>query len=123
MLIRRLPEAAPFVAGDGALLREILHPDKLAVELGYSLAWAKVKKGTRTHAHILEHCEVYHIIKGQGRMHINDDAEQVNPTDTIYIPPGAIQYIENTGKTDLEFLCIVDPAWQPDIESIVKDRQ
>lgn len=121
MLVRKLCEIASFVAGDGSILREIIHPDKQAVRLGYSLAWATVQKETLPHT--LKHGEVYHIIKGQGRMHINNEVREVVATDTVYIPPGAIQYIENTGETELEFLCIVDPAWQPEIESVHKGRQ
>jgi mannose-6-phosphate isomerase-like protein (cupin superfamily) len=123
MLVRKLTETAPFVAGDGSMLREILHPDKHAVDLSYSLAWATVKQENRTHPHILKHGEVYHIIKGRAKMHINNEVKEVTATDTIYIPPGAIQYIENAGQTELEFLCIVDPAWQPEIESVAKGQQ
>ena len=121
MLVRKLSEIASFVAGDGSTLREIIHPDKHAVKLGYSLAWATVEK--ETYPHTLRHGEVYHIIKGQGKMHINNEVRKVVATDTVYIPPGAVQFIENTGETELEFLCIVDPAWQPEIESITKSRQ
>ena len=122
MLVRKLTDTAPFVAGDGSMLREILHPDKHPVDLGYSLAWAMVKPGHQTLPHTLKHGEVYHIISGRGRMYINNEAKNVSKTDTIYIPPGAIQYIETIGQTALEFLCIVDPAWQPEIETVVKGR-
>ena len=30
----------------------------------------------------------------------------------LAIPPGSTQYIENTGNSDLKFLCIVEPAWR-----------
>ena len=52
-------------------------------------------------------------------MHIDDETTEVSPGDTIYIPPQAVQWIENTGSDDLEFLCIVDPAWQPNAEELV----
>ena len=120
MLVRKLSGTVSFEAGDGSMLREILHPDKQAVKLGYSLAWATVKK--ETYPHTLKYAEVYHIIKGRGRMHVNSEVREVVATDTVYIPPGAVQYIENTGEAELEFLCIVDPAWQPEIESVIKSR-
>jgi mannose-6-phosphate isomerase-like protein (cupin superfamily) len=123
MLVRKLTEAASFIAGDGSMLREILHPDKHPANIGYSLAWALVKTKNSTHPHTLKHNEVYYIIKGRGKMHINNEVSEITATDTVFIPPGAIQYIENTGQTDLEFLCIVDPAWQPEIESVmIKER-
>jgi len=45
-------------------------------------------------------------------MHIGASEKDVTVGDAIYIPPGAMQYIENSGSTDLKFLCIVDPAWR-----------
>ncbi len=52
-------------------------------------------------------------------MHIDEESAEISPGDTIYIPPQAVQWIENTGSDDLEFLCIVDPAWQPNAEELV----
>jgi mannose-6-phosphate isomerase-like protein (cupin superfamily) len=52
-------------------------------------------------------------------MHINNDEKNIGKGDTIYIPPNATQFIENTGEENLEFLCIVDPAWTPGAEKIL----
>ena len=38
MLIQKLNACDEFIAGDGTQLRELLHPDKQAVDLRYSLA-------------------------------------------------------------------------------------
>ncbi|TET15192.1 MAG: cupin domain-containing protein, partial [Candidatus Thorarchaeota archaeon] len=45
--------------------------------------------------------------------------EDVGPGDTIYVPPNAIQYIENTGDTNLVFLCIVYPSWRAEDEELI----
>ncbi len=45
MHIRRLTDCEQFFAGDGSLLRELLHPDKADLKLRYSLAYAVVKPG------------------------------------------------------------------------------
>jgi mannose-6-phosphate isomerase-like protein (cupin superfamily) len=37
----------------------------------------------------------------------------------VYIPPKAKQCITNFGKTDLTFICIVDPAWRKEDEEVV----
>ncbi|MBN2465032.1 hypothetical protein JXD38_05355 [candidate division WOR-3 bacterium] len=29
---------------------------------------------------------------------------------TDCIPPGSVQWLENTGQDEVEFLCVVDPA-------------
>jgi mannose-6-phosphate isomerase-like protein (cupin superfamily) len=121
MNIRRLDSRREFRAGDGCLLRELLHAEKDGLALNYSLARAVVKTGERTAPHRLKSSEVYYVLRGTGIMRIGDESAEVSPDDTVYIPPGAVQSIENTGGEDLVFLCIVDPAWREEDEEIVKD--
>jgi mannose-6-phosphate isomerase-like protein (cupin superfamily) len=109
-----------FVAGDGCMLRETLHPDKQNLALRYSLAHATVPPGATTLAHRLGTSEVYFIIQGKGHMHIDKEVSDVGPNDTIYIPPHATQYISNTGQEDLTFICIVDPAWRKEDEEVLE---
>jgi mannose-6-phosphate isomerase-like protein (cupin superfamily) len=52
-------------------------------------------------------------------MHIDEESLEVGPECAVYIPPQAMQYIENTGNSDLKFLCIVDPAWRKEDEFVV----
>jgi len=119
MHVRHLKDCTEFLAGDNSLLRELLNPTKDTIQTRYSLAWAQVKPGEKTLVHKLEASEVYYIIKGSGIIHTNNEERKVNKNDTIYIPPNSIQFIENNGEENLEFLCIVDPAWTPDAEKIL----
>ena len=120
MFMKRLKDCREFTAGDGSILRELLHPEKADLQIRYSLAHAKVAVGQRTKPHKLKSCEVYYITAGSGLMHIDEGAFKVGPEIAIYISPGARQYIENTGDSDLEFLCIVDPAWREEGEEILE---
>lgn len=112
MFIRSLKQLKPFKAGDNTTLRESLHPDKADLKLRYSLAHAVLKPGKTSRLHRLKTSEVYYILEGTGLMHIDDERQKVKPGDTVYIPPRAAQCITNTGRSDLKFLCIVDPAWR-----------
>lgn len=117
MLIKKFESQKEIIAGDNCILREllnVLHGDK--VDCRYSLAWAKVPVGATTWKHAMKTTEVYCILRGKGKMHIDDEVEEVGAYDTIYIPPNAIQYIENIGDEELEFICIVDPAWRAEDE-------
>ncbi|ASC73416.1 uncharacterized protein XM38_043830 [Halomicronema hongdechloris C2206] len=118
MFVRNLLNCPEFTAGDGTQLRELLHPDKAALALRYSLAHATVPAGRTSTPHSLKTSEVYYILQGQGTMHIDNEAQAVKPGDAIYIPPGARQYIHNNGTDALVFLCIVDPAWRQEDETI-----
>jgi mannose-6-phosphate isomerase-like protein (cupin superfamily) len=119
MFIRELKDCAEFTAGDNCLLREILHPGKEDLKLRYSLAHALVKPGLTTWKHRLRTSEVYYIIEGEGIMHIDNESSPVRPGSTVYIPPGAVQSITNSGNADLKFICIVDPAWRKEDEEVL----
>ncbi|MEM8806814.1 MAG: cupin domain-containing protein [Cyanobacteria bacterium P01_G01_bin.38] len=118
MLIRKLMECEEFVAGDDTLLRELLHPDKQPIELRYSLAHAIVPVGKTSTPHSLTTSEVYYILSGQGEMSIDDERQLVEPGDAVYIPPNAVQFIQNCGEEPLVFICIVDPAWRKEDETV-----
>jgi mannose-6-phosphate isomerase-like protein (cupin superfamily) len=118
MLIRHLQDCPEFIAGDGTQLRELLHPDKQDIALRYSLAHAIVPISQTSTPHALTTSEVYYILAGQGIMHINDESSSVEPGDVVYIPPHARQFIQNAGTEPLVFICIVDPAWRKEDETV-----
>lgn len=119
MLIKKLQDCNEFIAGDNSLLRELLHPAKADLAIRYSLAHAVVKPGATSRPHMLKTSEVYYILEGEGIMHIDGESARVSPGQAVYIPPYSRQYIRNTGKTGLKFLCIVDPAWQREDEEVM----
>ena len=113
MFIRRLQDCTEIIANDGCRLRELLHPDRGAPGVDYSLAWAWVDPGEQTLPHTLRaQTEVYVIVQGTGRMHIGDEESDVTEGDTIVIPAGSVQWIENTGAGVLGLLALVNPPWQ-----------
>jgi len=118
MFVRQLKDCPAFIAGDGSLLRELLHPEKETLRIRYSLAHAKVKPGQKTKPHRLRTSEVYYIMAGKALMHIGEESFEVLPQCAIYIPPRSTQCVENTGDCDLEFLCIVEPAWKKQYEEV-----
>ena len=120
MLVCKLKDCPEIVAADSTRLRELLHPDRDYKFYGrYSLASAILPVGATSLKHRLKTDEVYYIISGRGILHINDKSAFVESGDAVDIPPGSIQWIENTGEEELIFLCIVDPAWQPEDEEIL----
>ena len=51
-------------------------------------------------------------------MHIDDENQFVEVPDAVYIPLKAKQFIYNWGTDPLIFICIVDPAWRKEDETI-----
>ena len=118
MLIQKLNTCVEFIAGDSTRLRELLHPDKQPLALRYSLAHATLPVGETSQPHSLKTSEVYYILSGKGEMYIEDETQLVEPGDTVYIPPNARQFIHNCGSEPLVFICIVDPAWRKEDETV-----
>jgi mannose-6-phosphate isomerase-like protein (cupin superfamily) len=120
MKIIRPQKRLDLTAADGTPIKELLSPTKDNVGTHYSLALARLPVNHKNLPHRLKtSSEVYLITGGRGIMHIDDEAAEVSAGDLVYIPPGALQWIENTGDTDLIFYCIVDPPWRPDDESVI----
>jgi len=118
MLIQKLNSCEEFIAGDNTRLRELLHPDKQPLSLRYSLAHATLPVKQTSQPHSLKTSEVYYILSGNGEMHIDDEIQLVEPGDAIYIPPNTRQFIRNCGSEPLIFICIVDPAWRQEDETV-----
>jgi mannose-6-phosphate isomerase-like protein (cupin superfamily) len=118
MLVQKLNACTEFIAGDSTRLRELLHPDKQPIALRYSLAHATLASGETSQPHSLKTSEVYYILTGRGEMHIEDETQIVEPGDAVYIPPNARQFIRSCGNEPLVFICIVDPAWRKEDETV-----
>jgi mannose-6-phosphate isomerase-like protein (cupin superfamily) len=119
MTVKDVADLSHITAADASRLREIFHPERDGVAVGYSLAIAAVAPGERTLQHRLASSEIYYLLSGTGRMHVDEEVERVHAGNCIYVPPGSVQWIENTGRIDLAFLCIVDPAWRPQDEEVI----
>jgi mannose-6-phosphate isomerase-like protein (cupin superfamily) len=104
-----LADRPEFLAGDHTVLRELLHPTKQPVALGYSLAHGTLAPGARSKWHRLASSEVYYIVAGRGRLTVD--------ASVVAVEPGSVVY---SGPTDIEFLCVVDPAWRPEDEQVLE---
>ncbi|HML05711.1 MAG TPA: cupin domain-containing protein, partial [Methanobacterium sp.] len=110
MIIRDIKDCEYSRVMDETLLCELLHPDRehenLKIDL--SIAHAVLKVGESSLAHRLKNSvEIYYILQGKGIMHIDNESEEVQSGQAIYIPANSKQYIENIGNDELKFLCIV----------------
>lgn len=115
-----LADRPEFLAGDLTRLREIFHPTTHQLRLGYSLAHGVLPPGQRSKRHILTSSEVYYFVAGRGRFTIDDCTTTIEAGTTIYVPPGGQQSLENIGAVNIEFLCLVDPAWRIEDETVLE---
>lgn len=100
-----------YVTKDGSHIRELVHP-LVHGNKNQSLAEATVPPGVKTHRHrhrVSE--EIYHILRGLGRMDLGEASFEVGPRDTVLIPEGIPHAIENIGEDPLVFLCVCSPPY------------
>ena len=87
----------------------------------FSLAHARLAPRENSLPHkLLQSSKVYYVLEGQGIMHVEDQKCVVEPGHTFFIPPGALQWIENTGSGCLAFLVLVDPPWRQNDEEVME---
>ena len=120
MISKRLNECEEFLAGDHTRLRELLHPARASVHIGYSIAHGKIAPGAQSKRHRLSSSEAYYFLAGRGRFHIDGHETSIERDMIVYVPPGAEQWVENCGDATMEFLCLVDPAWKPEDEEVLE---
>jgi mannose-6-phosphate isomerase-like protein (cupin superfamily) len=111
MLIKSLSACPSLLAKDGCRIFELLHMKNDAIELPYSLAVAEIEPGDRSYRHRLRQTEVYYVITGHGRMHVDDEMAEIEGGDAVLIPGGAEQWIENVADHVLRFIAVVSPPW------------
>jgi len=111
MEIVNLSQVKSFITKDASEIREILAPRNSSIK-NQSLAEAKVLPGQTTEEHYHVHSEeIYYILRGKGRMWLEDDSKEIQAGDGIAIPPGKRHKIENNDKEPMVLLCCCAPAY------------
>ncbi len=107
----QITQIESYITKDGSSIRELMHPD-IHGNHKQSLAEATVPAGVETDLHLHKSSEeIYYITQGEGMMYLDKDYFQVQPGDTICIPPNTPHRIANLGNVDLVFLCACSPAY------------
>ena len=106
--------------GEGTKIRQIFHPHNTLNGIRFSLSHSSLESGKKSKLHKIKSAEIYFILDGEGNLQIDDEVFKISKNEAVYIPPHSKQRIENTGKNELKFLCIVDPAWKIDDEELLE---
>jgi len=118
-VIKNVKDIKEIVAGGGYIVKEVVHPKNDPVNSGFSIAYIKLPPGKSTKPHYLKSSsQVFYILKGSAIFHIGSDVKRVSEGMAIYLAPGVIQWAENKGETEFEFICVVSPPWRADDEVV-----
>ena len=104
-------EKNEFPTSEGCFILELWNTEEdSAVSVARARLTAEIKK-TKPH-YLVGISERYLIASGNGVVHIEGLAPKpVGPGDMVVIPPGSMQWIENTDSSDLIFYCICTPRF------------
>ena len=120
MLDKKLHEIDTIDGEEGTIIRQIFHPHNTLNGIRFSIPHSTLSSGKKSRLHKMKTSEVYFILEGEGKIHLDDQTLAVSKDQAIYVPPLSKQFIENTGESELKFLCIVDPAWRKDDEILLE---
>jgi mannose-6-phosphate isomerase-like protein (cupin superfamily)/pyrroloquinoline quinone (PQQ) biosynthesis protein C len=68
----------------------------------------KIAPGKSNEMHKHAHETVFYVIQGSGRILVDNDAVDVGPGDSVFVPRWAFHQSQNTGSTELVILAVTD---------------
>lgn len=96
----------------GGTLKRMFNPETAGTEhLTFSVGYFAQGEGLKLHIHP-ESEEVYYVVRGEGIVHLGNEKSPlpIGPDTAIYIPPGQIHGVENTGEDRLVICFFVAPG-------------
>jgi|688.fasta_scaffold48045_3 mannose-6-phosphate isomerase-like protein (cupin superfamily) len=105
----------PFINATGETIYEMIgRPPEQGGAEKHSLGYVVLPPSCNSSPHyhpVAE--ETYFILKGEAHLQIDDRLLQLRPGDTVLIHPNERHQIFNSGESDLEFIAVCAPAWEP----------
>jgi len=120
MSIRKGDEIKSIQGNEGTKIKQYFHPHNTLNGITYSLAQFTLEPSKKSLLHRIKSSEIYYILEGSAVLMIDGESFQLNKDDSMYVPPNSEQTIKNSGTVNLRFLCIVEPAWKPEDETILE---
>ena len=104
----------PLISEHGEVIYELVGRTASEPTERHSLAYVVIPPGKSSllHFHPIAE-ESYYILRGIGRFLLADEERILLPGEAVVIPPTKSHQILNNGETDLEFLAVCVPAWEP----------
>jgi len=120
MSTRKSSEIESIEGNEGTKIKQYFHPHNTLNGINYSLAQFTLEPGKKSKLHKIKSSEIYYVLEGSGNLTIDNELHFLQKDDSAYVPPNTKQFIENSGKEDLKFLCIVEPAWKAESEILLE---
>lgn len=120
MSLRRNSDIESFQGNEGTKIKQFFNPQNTQNKINYSIAQFTLESGKKSIYHKIKSSEIYYILEGKGDLEVNDTVFRLQKDDSFFVPPNSKQFIKNSGTENLRFLCIVEPAWKVEDETILE---
>lgn len=118
MLIQKLDRRELSQAYD--VLCQGVHPWEGVAEAPFFATWCVVEPGKTARAHQHQEHEAFVIVKGRGRMRVDEERREVEPGDVIFMEPWSVHELTNlSADEDLLFL---DLCWEKMAEAMAANE-
>ena len=101
-------------------LRELLHPARASVRIGYSLAHGKLAPGETSKRHRLASSEVYYFLEAEVLLHRSAESYLSNRGRWSCAARAPCNGWTIPGPKRWHFLCLVEPAWKQEDEEVLE---
>lgn len=107
--IRQRDDVSPVSEPTGAQARIYTSLDPAdEAKLTVAEVWIDRGKATSAHLHKITE-EIYVVVRGVGRLRLDDDVRDVHPGDCVVIKPGTVHEIGNEHDEPLVFIATCTP--------------
>ena len=120
MSLRRNSDIESIQGNEGLKIKQFFNPQNTQNKINYSIAQFTLESGEKSILHKIKSSEIYYILEGKGDLKVNDESFHLQKDDSFFVPPNSKQFIKNTGSGNLRFLCIVEPAWKVEDETMLE---
>jgi len=101
---------------DAPFKRVIRHLAAPGLQLDSKNMWlgtSTVEPGNRTNAHSHDiNEEIFYCVSGTGIMIVDGEEQEYTPGAVVFVPPGAVHQVVNTGDVPLKSVCAVSPPFE-----------
>jgi mannose-6-phosphate isomerase-like protein (cupin superfamily) len=109
-MFTRSKRSAPTRSRQGMTTHVLLQLGDVA-KTDLTVTWVDVEPAGAQGSHSHEPEQVYVIVVGAGRMHVDGEAREVGVGDLVHVPSGADHFIVNIGDGPLSYLSVATPAF------------
>ncbi|GAQ24613.1 cupin domain-containing protein [Tepidanaerobacter syntrophicus] len=105
----------------GRLTRVMVGPGAPIEAEGFVMGYVTIFPQGSVPLHLHHQEEVYVILRGNGKIHVNDETADIKAGDYIYIDSDSTHLLENTSNEDMIMLFCYSPKgivehWQEELE-------